>query len=685
MTTKQKLSALLVAAQKHPIAETNVLDELIAVLNEKSSTQECKILALDTLSAYAMNKNNVANVTDCLQKLSRGFEMYFGRVEKNDRRDPHSADGLHRALLTLLFVLCDHRFQGAQLLEVSNGFVDSALSGLCAIFNTKNHPTQPLPLTCDQLPTGWSKDDDLMLQPRLVQCGAQAFCDFSFPDTYFNQDQVTGEKEISKLTNKFVQQMGRVVECILQQPLLEQISDVVATWLKLLKDCADKKQPHEELLKHCDATIRSVLLFLSNALTYTHERSNKLRKHIAMTSGLVEKVVVPYIELLLDLISSTPANDHSRTLVYLLKTLTFVTFKINFFRPMFREANFTPRLLTICCAGTSEGGCSVVEILAAVVRFNINIDYFADKLTAAELKEKITATIKTTHDKLTPKEKERLARRLNHPTEAMYPVDTTSQSYQHLKYVFEQAEPQQDVKVSETSTQESGKRRRGRGNRKKIQQTVQHSALQVYGGRKYRAGKDRRRAYNGPKSVQRQRIRMKKRWVQLKGADPQEAATVPPPATTTTEDKTETGNTTTDGETITKALLKQQQDPSSPKSQPQQKEDLANDDDPEGSSSEEEDEDEGSDQDEAKILSPQECEVPPAYLCSLTKQLLVDPVISPYGDVFEREVIMDHLSESTRCPITNQELYEHDLVPDSVLKEEISRWKFEGFFRRDVD
>eukprot|EP01062_Namystynia_karyoxenos_P041032 TRINITY_DN2984_c0_g1_i1.p1 TRINITY_DN2984_c0_g1~~TRINITY_DN2984_c0_g1_i1.p1 ORF type:complete len:843 (+),score=266.66 TRINITY_DN2984_c0_g1_i1:74-2602(+) len=75
-------------------------------------------------------------------------------------------------------------------------------------------------------------------------------------------------------------------------------------------------------------------------------------------------------------------------------------------------------------------------------------------------------------------------------------------------------------------------------------------------------------------------------------------------------------------------------------------------------------------------------DVPPAYLCALTHQLITDPVISPHGDVFERSAILRWLAGTRQCPVTGKDLIPSDLLGDPRLRREIEEWRFRHRFQR---
>ncbi|RHY39235.1 hypothetical protein DYB35_006809 [Aphanomyces astaci] len=67
--------------------------------------------------------------------------------------------------------------------------------------------------------------------------------------------------------------------------------------------------------------------------------------------------------------------------------------------------------------------------------------------------------------------------------------------------------------------------------------------------------------------------------------------------------------------------------------------------------------------------------VPAEFKCAITHKLLVDPVKSPYGHVFERSVIEKWIQDyGHRCPISGEPLGLAQLTPQVQLKEDIASW-----------
>lgn len=70
-------------------------------------------------------------------------------------------------------------------------------------------------------------------------------------------------------------------------------------------------------------------------------------------------------------------------------------------------------------------------------------------------------------------------------------------------------------------------------------------------------------------------------------------------------------------------------------------------------------------------------EVPDEFLCPLTGEIMNDPVVSPYGNVFERAEIEKYLKIQDLCPLTGKPLKISQLTPSLTTREAIRKFKIE--------
>ena len=72
--------------------------------------------------------------------------------------------------------------------------------------------------------------------------------------------------------------------------------------------------------------------------------------------------------------------------------------------------------------------------------------------------------------------------------------------------------------------------------------------------------------------------------------------------------------------------------------------------------------------------------VPPTYVCSITHQIMKDPVMDPEGNTYERTAIEEWVRREANSPITRSPLQISDLVPNRALRDLI-----EEFISRNPD
>jgi hypothetical protein len=70
--------------------------------------------------------------------------------------------------------------------------------------------------------------------------------------------------------------------------------------------------------------------------------------------------------------------------------------------------------------------------------------------------------------------------------------------------------------------------------------------------------------------------------------------------------------------------------------------------------------------------------VPSEFICPLSLQVMIQPLISKTGIHFERSAILAWLAQgSNTCPITHKALKASDLVPDKRLEARLQFWREE--------
>jgi hypothetical protein len=60
---------------------------------------------------------------------------------------------------------------------------------------------------------------------------------------------------------------------------------------------------------------------------------------------------------------------------------------------------------------------------------------------------------------------------------------------------------------------------------------------------------------------------------------------------------------------------------------------------------------------------------PPAdFICPITQEIMLDPVIASDGHTYERRAIDEWLSQHNSSPLTSQQLENRNLLPSHTLK-----------------
>eukprot|EP00347_Sterkiella_histriomuscorum_P000049 403377379 len=64
-----------------------------------------------------------------------------------------------------------------------------------------------------------------------------------------------------------------------------------------------------------------------------------------------------------------------------------------------------------------------------------------------------------------------------------------------------------------------------------------------------------------------------------------------------------------------------------------------------------------------------------SFLCPISQQIMIEPVMTIYGHCFEKKVIIDWIQRKGTCPLTNQKLTVNDIFPAFALKSAIDEYR----------
>lgn len=72
-------------------------------------------------------------------------------------------------------------------------------------------------------------------------------------------------------------------------------------------------------------------------------------------------------------------------------------------------------------------------------------------------------------------------------------------------------------------------------------------------------------------------------------------------------------------------------------------------------------------------------DIPPEFICPITSEVMIYPLMTRSGINFERSSIIERLQNGNdKCPVTKKVLLPSDLIPNRLLEEQIAKWRFEN-------
>lgn len=68
-------------------------------------------------------------------------------------------------------------------------------------------------------------------------------------------------------------------------------------------------------------------------------------------------------------------------------------------------------------------------------------------------------------------------------------------------------------------------------------------------------------------------------------------------------------------------------------------------------------------------------EVPEQFICPITQELMKDPVVTKYGQSYERAAILEWIAKGKDCPLTRQPLSLSGIITNHSLRSQIRSWQ----------
>ncbi|CUG88158.1 Hypothetical protein, putative [Bodo saltans] len=212
---------------------------------------------------------------------------------------------------------------------------------------------------------------------------------------------------------------------------------LLTDWLEYLKQTNLATTPQAvELMPWMEVFMSNMLAFIANVISKTDDTAVALRNHVAAETTLVPSVVIPYINFALGLLEANVTQNLGRsvrTILLLLKLLSFMTHKVKIFRPAVKaHPELVQRILTQPLLWSSP---YQIEFIALCTRLCVN----AELEDGTRFLEHVNAT------SLNADMRGKLAWRLTGAADEMYPTNTLSAMYSRLEAFFDESIAVQDT------------------------------------------------------------------------------------------------------------------------------------------------------------------------------------------------------------------------------------------------
>ena len=79
--------------------------------------------------------------------------------------------------------------------------------------------------------------------------------------------------------------------------------------------------------------------------------------------------------------------------------------------------------------------------------------------------------------------------------------------------------------------------------------------------------------------------------------------------------------------------------------------------------------------DKSVIDDGETIEIPENFICPITQELMTDPVVTRYGQSYERSAIIEWIAKGKDCPLTRQPLSLSGIITNHSLRSQIRQWQ----------
>eukprot|EP00331_Platyophrya_macrostoma_P019460 CAMPEP_0176468204 /NCGR_PEP_ID=MMETSP0127-20121128/38907_1 /TAXON_ID=938130 /ORGANISM="Platyophrya macrostoma, Strain WH" /LENGTH=405 /DNA_ID=CAMNT_0017861635 /DNA_START=170 /DNA_END=1386 /DNA_ORIENTATION=+ len=390
------------------------------------------------MALIALDAANHPMILGCLQAIGETLDAFLSRAATQLEDNPEAPMwSLYCDVLKVFYRAMDYDLSAVQVLDLVNrkpslavGILDAALRSI------RPDASAAESIATRMKVSNWQSD------VALAVCISKNLYQLSLHATYFDGAKRSSATAASQHHDEFAKFMNGVVQ-----------GD-----REFLQDYGDERGTARGLaLPWLEVFMSNLLSFIANVLSKTDESAVVLRKHVAAETTLVPDAVLPYLSFVLDWLerqqqqqqaspNGTTSNNtigrSVRTILLLLKLLSFMTHKVKLFRPHVKAMpTLIQRILTQPLLWNSP---YQIDFIALCTRLCVN----AELEVGTAFMEHVAATA------LTRDMRAKVAWRLTGAADDMYPINTLSETYPKLESLFDESIAEADTPSTAPPQQE---------------------------------------------------------------------------------------------------------------------------------------------------------------------------------------------------------------------------------------
>eukprot|EP00331_Platyophrya_macrostoma_P030160 CAMPEP_0176439174 /NCGR_PEP_ID=MMETSP0127-20121128/19775_1 /TAXON_ID=938130 /ORGANISM="Platyophrya macrostoma, Strain WH" /LENGTH=501 /DNA_ID=CAMNT_0017823371 /DNA_START=102 /DNA_END=1607 /DNA_ORIENTATION=+ len=410
--------------------------------------------SLRIMALIALDAANHPMILGCLQAIGETLDAFLSRAATQLEDNPEAPMwSLYCDVLKVFYRAMDYDLSAVQVLDLVNrkpslavGILDAALRSI------RPDASAAESIATRMKVSNWQSD------VALAVCISKNLYQLSLHATYFDgaDAERSSATAASQHHDEFAKFMNGVVQGIVNSSkIMETSVALLVDWLGCIRD--QRCEHALDLLPWLEVFMSNLLSFIANVLSKTDESAVVLRKHVAAETTLVPDAVLPYLSFVLDWLerqqqqqqaspNGTTSNNtigrSVRTILLLLKLLSFMTHKVKLFRPHVKAMpTLIQRILTQPLLWNSP---YQIDFIALCTRLCVN----AELEVGTAFMEHVAATA------LTRDMRAKVAWRLTGAADDMYPINTLSETYPKLESLFDESIAEADTPSTAPPQQE---------------------------------------------------------------------------------------------------------------------------------------------------------------------------------------------------------------------------------------